>query len=136
MTGTGTAPGVAAVTAYQLADALGYWPVGASGLAPGVTVPIEDRTLGELDPPSHTLVRRAMVTALTPKSVNFGHRGVASNKSGAATDPPLRMPLNRNDTESSNYSRFNAPNIGKRYLIQILQTLPGDNSPFTMSTNP
>src|SRR6266513_316771 len=37
--------------------------------APGVVVPIEDRTLGELDPPSHTLVRRVMVTALTPKAV-------------------------------------------------------------------
>src|SRR4051812_32747063 len=37
--------------------------------APGVVVPLEDRTLGELDPPNHTLVRRVMVTALTPKSV-------------------------------------------------------------------
>ncbi len=37
--------------------------------APGVVVPIEDRTLGELDPPNHTLVRRVMVTALTPKAV-------------------------------------------------------------------
>ncbi|HWC39382.1 MAG TPA: cytochrome P450 [Acidimicrobiales bacterium] len=37
--------------------------------APGVIVPVEDRTLGELDPPNHTLVRRAMVTALTPRSV-------------------------------------------------------------------
>src|SRR5256885_140684 len=37
--------------------------------APGVVVPVEDRTLGELDPPNHTLVRRVMVTALTPKSV-------------------------------------------------------------------
>ena len=37
--------------------------------APGVVVPMEDRTLGELDPPNHTLVRRVMVTALTPKSM-------------------------------------------------------------------
>src|SRR5207248_11358592 len=37
--------------------------------APGVVVPMEDRTLGELDPPNHTLVRRVMVTALTPRSV-------------------------------------------------------------------
>ena len=37
--------------------------------APGVVVPIEDRTLGELDPPNHTLVRRVMVSALTPKAV-------------------------------------------------------------------
>jgi cytochrome P450 len=37
--------------------------------APGVVVPLEDRTLGELDPPHHTLVRRVMVTALTPRSI-------------------------------------------------------------------
>jgi len=37
--------------------------------APGVVVPLEDRTLGELDPPNHVLVRRVMVSALTPKSV-------------------------------------------------------------------
>src|SRR3954454_11514785 len=37
--------------------------------APGVFVPVEDRTLGELDPPTHTLVRRVMVTAVTPKVV-------------------------------------------------------------------
>src|SRR5437016_12736608 len=37
--------------------------------APEVVVPLEDRTLGELDPPNHTLVRRVMVTALTPKAV-------------------------------------------------------------------
>ena len=43
----------------------------ASGMkAPGVVVPIEDRVLGELDPPEHTLVRRVMVTALTPKVVH------------------------------------------------------------------
>jgi cytochrome P450 len=38
--------------------------------APGVVVPIEDRTLGELDPPNHNLVRRVMITALTPRSVS------------------------------------------------------------------
>jgi cytochrome P450 len=42
----------------------------ASGFkAPGVVVPVEDRTLGELDPPQHSFVRRAMVTAITPKAV-------------------------------------------------------------------
>jgi cytochrome P450 len=46
--------------------------------APGVTVPIEDRTLGELDPPNHTLVRRVMVTALTPKSVKAAETYVES----------------------------------------------------------
>ncbi len=43
----------------------------ASGMkAPGVVVPIEDRLLGELDPPRHTAVRRVMVTAITPKVVH------------------------------------------------------------------
>ncbi len=37
--------------------------------APGVVVPLEDRTLGELDPPNHSVVRRVMVSALTPKAV-------------------------------------------------------------------
>ncbi|MBV8951987.1 MAG: cytochrome P450 [Actinobacteria bacterium] len=46
--------------------------------APGVVVPIEDRTLGELDPPNHTLVRRVMVTALTPKSVKAAEAYVGS----------------------------------------------------------
>ena len=43
----------------------------ASGMkAPGVVIPMEDRLLGELDPPRHTLVRRVMVTALAPKVVH------------------------------------------------------------------
>ena len=46
--------------------------------APGVIVPIDDRTLGELDPPNHTLVRRVMVTALTPKSVRAVEPYIAS----------------------------------------------------------
>jgi cytochrome P450 family 106 len=46
--------------------------------APGVVVPIEDRTLGELDPPNHTLVRRVMVTALTPKSVKAAEPYIAA----------------------------------------------------------
>jgi cytochrome P450 len=46
--------------------------------APGVVVPMEDRTLGELDPPNHTIVRRIMVTALTPKSVKATEAYIAS----------------------------------------------------------
>ena len=43
----------------------------ATGMkAPGVEIPLEDRLLGELDPPRHTLVRRVMVTALSPKLVH------------------------------------------------------------------
>jgi cytochrome P450 len=50
--------------------------------APGVAVPIEDRTLGELDPPNHTLVRRVMVTALTPKSVRAAEPYIESTAKG------------------------------------------------------
>ena len=43
----------------------------ATGMkAPGVEIPLEDRLLGELDPPRHTLVRRVVVTALSPKLVH------------------------------------------------------------------
>ena len=43
----------------------------ASGMkAPGVEIAVEDRLLGELDPPRHTRVRRVMVTALAPKVVH------------------------------------------------------------------
>lgn len=43
----------------------------ASGFKqPGVVVPLEDRVLGELDPPLHTPIRRVMVTALTPRVVH------------------------------------------------------------------
>jgi cytochrome P450 len=43
----------------------------AAGMkAPGVEIPYEDRILGELDPPQHSVVRRVMVTALTPKVVH------------------------------------------------------------------
>jgi cytochrome P450 len=45
--------------------------------APGVVVPDEDRTLGELDPPEHTLVRRVMLTAVTPKVVNAAEDYIA-----------------------------------------------------------
>lgn len=37
---------------------------------PGTVIPLEDRVLGELDPPRHTAVRRVMVTALTPRVVH------------------------------------------------------------------
>ena len=37
---------------------------------PGVEVPLQDKTLGELDPPFHGPIRRVMVTALTPRVVH------------------------------------------------------------------
>ena len=57
----------------------------ASGMkAPGVEVPLEDRLLGELDPPRHTAVRRVMVTAMTPKVVHAAEPFIASTAAGAA----------------------------------------------------
>lgn len=51
----------------------------ASGMkAPGVEVPLEDRLLGELDPPRHTAVRRVMVTAMTPKVVHAAEPFIAA----------------------------------------------------------
>ena len=46
--------------------------------APGVEIPVDERILGELDPPRHTAVRRVMVTALTPKVVHGAETFVRS----------------------------------------------------------
>jgi cytochrome P450 len=46
--------------------------------APGVVVPLNERTLGELDPPAHTLVRRVMVTALTPRVIKANESFIES----------------------------------------------------------
>ena len=63
----------------------------ASGMkAPGVEVPFEDRILGELDPPQHSVVRRVMVTALTPKVVHAAEpfiRGTAAGLLDGVTVP-------------------------------------------------
>jgi cytochrome P450 len=61
----------------------------ATGMkAPGVEVPFEDRLLGELDPPRHTLVRRVMVTALAPKLVHAAEPFM--RETAAALLAPLR----------------------------------------------
>ena len=63
----------------------------ASGMkAQGVEVPFEDRILGELDPPQHSIVRRVMVTALTPKVVHAAEpfiRGTAEGLLDGVTVP-------------------------------------------------
>jgi cytochrome P450 len=63
----------------------------ASGMkAPGVEIPFEDRILGELDPPQHSVVRRVMVTALTPKVVHAAEpfiRGTAEGLLDGVTVP-------------------------------------------------
>ena len=57
----------------------------ATGMkAPGVEVPLEDRLLGELDPPRHTAVRRVMVTAMTPKVVHAAEPFIASSAAASA----------------------------------------------------
>ncbi|MBV8986073.1 MAG: cytochrome P450, partial [Acidimicrobiia bacterium] len=61
--------------------------------APGVVVPLEDRTLGELDPPNHTLVRRVMVTALTPKSVRAAEPYIEAKASALLDALPATGPV-------------------------------------------
>jgi cytochrome P450 len=75
----------------------------ATGMkAPGVEVPFEDRLLGELDPPRHTLVRRVMVTALAPKLVHAAEPfmrqtadGLLARLTGPTADlvPSFTVPL-------------------------------------------
>ena len=62
----------------------------ASGFkAPGVVIPPEDRLLGELDPPRHTLVRRVMVTALTPRVVHEAEPFMAETANGLLDAVPV-----------------------------------------------
>jgi cytochrome P450 len=56
--------------------------------APGVVVPLEDRTLGELDPPNHSVVRRVMVTAVTPKAVKAAEPFIESTARSLLADLP------------------------------------------------
>lgn len=67
----------------------------ASGMkAPGVVIPVEDRLLGELDPPRHTLVRRVMVTAMTPKVVHQAEPFIVETARGLlASAPPVTFDL-------------------------------------------
>jgi cytochrome P450 len=61
----------------------------ASGLkAPGVVIPLEDRLLGELDPPRHTAVRRVMVTAITPKLVHQAEPFIVDTARGLLAAAP------------------------------------------------
>jgi cytochrome P450 len=62
----------------------------ASGFkAPGVVVPLEDRILGEMDPPQHTAVRRVMVTALTPKVVRSAEAFIRETAAALLTAVPV-----------------------------------------------
>ncbi len=61
----------------------------ATGMkAPGVEIPLEDRLLGELDPPRHTLVRRVVVTALSPKLVHAAEPFMRETAAALLRDTP------------------------------------------------
>jgi cytochrome P450 len=63
----------------------------ASGFkAPGVEIPVDERILGELDPPRHTAVRRVMVTALTPKAVRGVEEFIRSTARALLAAVPAR----------------------------------------------
>jgi cytochrome P450 len=92
--------------------------------APGVVVPIEDRTLGELDPPTHTLVRRVMITALTPKSVKAAE---------AFTEQRARSLLEAlaDDGEADLVPTFTAP-LPNAATVHVLG-FPPDDAPQVMA---
>jgi len=84
----------------------------ASGTkAPGVEIPLEDRLLGELDPPRHTSVRRVMVTAMTPKVVHAAEPFMAAT----AAELLAALPANRFDLVAS-YTTV-LPNRITMYLL-------------------
>ena len=62
--------------------------------APGVEIPLEQRLLGELDPPQHGPVRRVMVTALTPSVVRRAEPFIRAEAERLLSDlPPGRADL-------------------------------------------
>ncbi len=91
----------------------------ASGMkAPGVEVPLEDRLLGELDPPRHTAVRRVMVTAMTPKVVHAAEPFIAS------TAAELLQPLGGRAFDFVTEYTTVLPN---RVTVYLLGFDPGDS---------
>jgi cytochrome P450 len=91
----------------------------ASGFKePGVEIPLEDRVLGELDPPLHTSVRRVMVTALTPRVVHAAEpfmRKVADELLDAIPAPGT----------ADLVAGFTAP-LPNRVTVHLLGLPPGD----------
>ncbi len=86
--------------------------------APGVVVPLEDRTLGELDPPTHSVVRRVMVTALTPKAVKAAEPFMAST----ARDLLAALP---DDGEADLVPAYTAP-LPNSSTVHLLGFSPED----------
>ncbi|HEY3833910.1 MAG TPA: cytochrome P450 [Acidimicrobiia bacterium] len=90
----------------------------ANGMkAPGIDVPMEDRLLGELDPPRHAAVRRIMVTALTPKVVHAAEAFIRAT-AAALLDalPPRGVDL---------VAGFTVP-LPNRVTVHLLGFEPGD----------
>jgi cytochrome P450 len=97
----------------------------ASGLkAPGVVIPPEDRLLGELDPPRHTLVRRVMVTALTP-SVVRGTESFMAASADAVLDRLAVASRPGGDATADLVSGFTVP-LPNRVTVHLLGLPPED----------
>jgi cytochrome P450 len=92
--------------------------------APGVVVPVEDRTLGELDPPTHTLVRRVMVTALTPRSVKAAEPYIRSTAESLLDALPKSGPVDLVPVFTSPL-----PNASTVHLLGF----PSDDAPQVMA---
>ena len=92
--------------------------------APGVVVPLEDRTLGELDPPTHTLVRRVMVTAVTPKVVKASEPFIESMARSLLDALP-------DDVETDLVPNFTAP-LPNASTVHLLG-FPEDDAPQIMA---
>ena len=86
--------------------------------APGVVIPPEERLLGELDPPHHSLVRRVMVTALTPAIVRGAEEFIRDESRrllAAVTGPTADL-----------VALFTVP-LPNRVTVHLLGLPPGDS---------
>ncbi len=81
-------------------------------------MPAEDRTLGELDPPQHSMVRRVMLTAMTPRVVHAAEGFIRSTAEEllAAVPVPGRSDL---------VPAFTSP-LPNRATIHLLGFPPAD----------
>ncbi|MBV8296770.1 MAG: cytochrome P450 [Acidimicrobiia bacterium] len=97
--------------------------------APGVVVPLEDRTLGELDPPNHTLVRRVMVTALTPKSVRAAESYIEAKAKDLLDAFPANGDSRTHQTDLVPAFTIPLPNASTVHLLGF----PAEDAPKTMA---
>jgi len=85
--------------------------------APGVEIPVEQRLLGELDPPQHGPVRRVMVTALTPTIVRNAEPFIRSEAERLLGELP--------PDEADLVAGFSVP-LPNRVTVHLLGLPPGD----------